>query len=122
MNLSSLRKLNEFVTVNIRAIEMIGVLMRIFRFSLVSWLGPKSLSLCLGIQYYRCSIAAVVRKEGCRLHSSKRLLGGSRRYDKGNWLPSFMSWGNYLLDTNEFVRTSGLPLYRDRAMTSDCCL
>jgi hypothetical protein len=42
MNLSPLRKLNEFVTVNIRAIEMIGVLMRIFSFSLVSWLGPKS--------------------------------------------------------------------------------
>lgn len=42
MNLSSLRKLNKLVTVNIRAIEMIGVLMRIFSFSLVSWLGPKS--------------------------------------------------------------------------------
>ena len=37
-----LSKLNTLVTVNIRAIEMIGVLMRIFSFSLVSWLGPKS--------------------------------------------------------------------------------
>ncbi|HOE17129.1 MAG TPA: hypothetical protein PK344_06895 [Syntrophorhabdaceae bacterium] len=34
--------LNAAVTRNIRAIEMIGVLMRIFSFSLVSWLGPKS--------------------------------------------------------------------------------
>ena len=42
MNPGMLSKLNEFVTVNIRAIEMIGVLMRIFSFSLVSWLGPKS--------------------------------------------------------------------------------
>ena len=30
------------MTAKIRAIEMIGVLMRIFSFSLVSWLGPKS--------------------------------------------------------------------------------
>ena len=42
MNLRSLSRLNAFVTVNLRSIEMIGVLMRIFSFSLVSWLGPKS--------------------------------------------------------------------------------
>lgn len=30
------------VTRNIRIIEMIGVMMRIFSFSLVSWLGPRS--------------------------------------------------------------------------------
>lgn len=35
-------ELNTFILKNIRAIEMIGVLMRIFSFSLVSWLGPKS--------------------------------------------------------------------------------
>jgi hypothetical protein len=34
--------LNAVVKRNIRAIEMIGVLMRIFSFSLVSWLGPSS--------------------------------------------------------------------------------
>jgi hypothetical protein len=34
--------MNAFVLRNIRAIEMIGVLMRIFSFSLVSWLGPAS--------------------------------------------------------------------------------
>lgn len=34
--------LNNFVFDNIRLIEMIGVLMRIFSFSLVSWLGPES--------------------------------------------------------------------------------
>jgi hypothetical protein len=33
---------NRFVLGNIRTIEMIGVLMRIFSFSLVSWLGPAS--------------------------------------------------------------------------------
>lgn len=34
--------LNAFVLRHIRAIEMIGVLMRIFSFSLVSWMGPAS--------------------------------------------------------------------------------
>ena len=42
MSIRSLIRLNTFVAVNIRAIEMIGVLMRIFSFSLISWLGPKS--------------------------------------------------------------------------------
>ncbi len=37
-----INRLNDAVSQNIRAIEMIGVLMRIFSFSLVSWLGPKS--------------------------------------------------------------------------------
>ena len=35
-------KINAFVLKNIRVVEMIGVLMRIFSFSLVSWLGPAS--------------------------------------------------------------------------------
>jgi hypothetical protein len=34
--------MNSFVARHIKAIEMIGVLMRVFSFSLVSWLGPKS--------------------------------------------------------------------------------
>lgn len=34
--------LNAFVLGNVRAIEMVGVLMRIASFSLVSWLGPAS--------------------------------------------------------------------------------
>jgi hypothetical protein len=34
--------LNAFILDNIRAVEMIGVLMRIASFSLVSWLGPAS--------------------------------------------------------------------------------
>ena len=38
----TMRRLNDVVTRNIRAIEMTGVLMRIFSFSLVSWLGPRS--------------------------------------------------------------------------------
>jgi hypothetical protein len=36
------RSLNAAVTRNLRTIEMVGVLMRIFSFSLVSWLGPHS--------------------------------------------------------------------------------
>ena len=36
------RWLNAVVARNLRAIEMVGVLMRIFSFSLVSWLGPQS--------------------------------------------------------------------------------
>jgi len=37
-----LRWLNQAITQNLRTVEMIGVLMRIFSFSLVSWLGPQS--------------------------------------------------------------------------------
>jgi hypothetical protein len=37
-----LQWLNAAVARHIRAVEMIGVLMRIFSFSLVSWLGPSS--------------------------------------------------------------------------------
>ena len=36
------RWLNAAVTRYLRTIEMVGVLMRIFSFSLVSWLGPAS--------------------------------------------------------------------------------
>jgi hypothetical protein len=35
-------KINSFVYTYIRFIEMVGVLMRIFSFSLVSWMGPES--------------------------------------------------------------------------------
>lgn len=34
--------LNAWVLQHIRVIEMVGVLMRIFSFSLVSWMGPSS--------------------------------------------------------------------------------
>ena len=34
--------INVFIRRHIRALEMIGVVMRIFSFSLVSWLGPAS--------------------------------------------------------------------------------
>ncbi|MFZ4102869.1 MAG: hypothetical protein ACOYKR_13050 [Sphingobacterium thalpophilum] len=34
--------MNQFILRNIKAFEMIGVIMRIFSFSLVSWLGPDS--------------------------------------------------------------------------------
>jgi hypothetical protein len=36
------QRLNAAITRHIRTVEMIGVLMRIFSFSLVSWLGPDS--------------------------------------------------------------------------------
>ncbi len=36
------RNLNVAVTRNLRTIEMVGVIMRIFSFSLVSWFGPES--------------------------------------------------------------------------------
>ena len=35
-------ELNNFVRTNLKTIEMIGVIMRIVSFTLVSWLGPKS--------------------------------------------------------------------------------
>ena len=34
--------INAFILRHVRILEMIGVLMRIFSFSLVSWLGPNS--------------------------------------------------------------------------------
>ena len=34
--------MNEFILTHIRALELVGVLMRISSFSLVSWLGPSS--------------------------------------------------------------------------------
>lgn len=37
-----MRILNEFILKNLKTLEMVGVLMRIFSFSLVSWLGPQS--------------------------------------------------------------------------------
>ena len=37
-----LQAINRFILGKIRTIEMVGVLMRIFSFSLVSWLGPAS--------------------------------------------------------------------------------
>lgn len=37
-----MQSINTFILSNIRAFEMTGVLMRIFSFSLVSWLGPAS--------------------------------------------------------------------------------
>lgn len=37
-----LSRLNAAVALNIRSLEMTGVLMRIFSFSLVSWFGPQS--------------------------------------------------------------------------------
>ena len=37
-----LRRINAAVGRNLRSLEMVGVLMRIFSFSLVSWLGPYS--------------------------------------------------------------------------------
>lgn len=38
----TIKMVNGFVLRNIRLIEMIGVLMRIISFTLVSWLGPAS--------------------------------------------------------------------------------
>ncbi len=37
-----MKELNNFVQGNIKTIEMTGVLMRVFSFTLVSWLGPNS--------------------------------------------------------------------------------
>jgi hypothetical protein len=36
------RGMNIFISRHIKTIEMTGVLMRVFSFSLVSWMGPKS--------------------------------------------------------------------------------
>lgn len=56
-------RLNEVVTRHIQAIEMIGVLMRIFSFSLVSWLGPKSPFLFV----WACNTADAVLLSWCAI-------------------------------------------------------
>jgi hypothetical protein len=55
--------LNDFVLKNIRIIELIGVLMRIFSFSLVSWLGPNSPFLFVWI----CNTADAILLSWCAL-------------------------------------------------------
>ena len=42
MNTGIFLRMNSFVARHIRTVEMIGVMMRIFSFSLVSWMGPES--------------------------------------------------------------------------------
>ena len=42
MNIGVSRRVNHIVAQHLRTVEMIGVLMRIISFSLVSWLGPAS--------------------------------------------------------------------------------
>jgi phosphoglycerol transferase MdoB-like AlkP superfamily enzyme len=37
-----MKKINELIMANVAMLEMTGVMMRIFSFSLVSWLGPES--------------------------------------------------------------------------------
>jgi hypothetical protein len=37
-----MKSINVFVSTNLRLFEMIGVIMRIISFTLVSWLGPES--------------------------------------------------------------------------------
>jgi hypothetical protein len=37
-----LKPLNTFIEKNIKAVEMLGVIMRIISFTLVSWMGPES--------------------------------------------------------------------------------
>ena len=39
---NTLKKFNHCILTNIKSIEMVGVMMRIVSFSLVSWLGPAS--------------------------------------------------------------------------------
>jgi hypothetical protein len=39
---NTLKTCNDFILTNIKSIEMVGVMMRIVSFSLVSWLGPAS--------------------------------------------------------------------------------
>ena len=42
MNIGVLPRMNRLVAHHLRTVEMIGVLMRIFSFSMVSWMGPES--------------------------------------------------------------------------------
>ncbi len=62
-----LRQMNAIVGRNLRAIEMVGVLMRIFSFSLVSWLGPDSPFLFVWafntVDAVMLSCCAILRKD-----------------------------------------------------------
>lgn len=55
--------LNNFIVKHIRIIELIGVIMRIFSFSLVSWLGPDSPFLFVWI----CNTADAILLSWCAI-------------------------------------------------------
>ena len=61
------RRLNAVVARNLRIIEMVGVLMRIFSFSLVSWLGPESrfMFVWVSITVYAIMLSwcAIIKKD-----------------------------------------------------------
>lgn len=67
MVMNVLIALNALVARHLRAIEMIGVLMRIFSFSLVSWYGPDSPFLFVWIfntvDAVMLSWCAIIRKD-----------------------------------------------------------
>ena len=59
--------LNQLVSKNIKTIEMTGVLMRIFSFTLVSWLGPESpfmfVWICNTADAVLLSYCAILKKD-----------------------------------------------------------
>ena len=59
--------LNQLVSKNIKTIEMTGVLMRIFSFTLVSWLGPESpfmfVWICNTTDAVLLSYCAILKKD-----------------------------------------------------------
>lgn len=67
MTMQPLSSLNAVITRHLRTLEMIGVLMRIFSFSLVSWLGPESPFLFVWvfntIDAILLSWCAIIRKD-----------------------------------------------------------
>lgn len=67
MNMPFVRLLNTAVAEHLQAVEMTGVVMRIFSFSLVSWLGPHSPFLFVWIfntiDAILLSWCAIIRKD-----------------------------------------------------------
>jgi len=74
--------INSFVLKHIRTFEMIGVVMRIFSFSLVSWLGPNSPFMFVWIFNTIDAILlswCAILKKGSGILSSKYFLDLGRR-------------------------------------------
>ena len=91
----SLQTANAFLLENVKTMEMIGVLMRIFSFSLVSWLGPQSPFMFVWIfntiDAVLLTWCAMLRKDAAytTLNAFWVMIGGIGIARAGGWLGEF---------------------------------
>jgi hypothetical protein len=93
----NLQTANAFILENVKTMEMLGVLMRIFSFSLVSWLGPQSPFMFVWIfntiDAVLLTWCAMLRKDAAYtvLNAFWVMIGGIGIARAGGWLGEFGS-------------------------------